>query len=258
MSSATLDVATLVVRLRAAGCVAAEEEARELLEAGGGDQDCLEGLLVRRLGGEPLAWITGVTRFCDLDVHVDPGVYVPRWQSEELARRAVVALPDRGTAVDLCTGSGALAAVIQRARPAARVLGTDLDPGCVACARRNGVDARLGDLFEAVPASWRGVVDLVVAVAPYVPRGELAQLPRDTFAFESTLAYDGGEQGTEILRRVIAGAADHLGVRGTLLLEVGGEQAALLADDLERHGFDPPELFFDEDGDLRGLQARAE
>ena len=94
-----------------------------------------------------------------------------------------------------------------------------------------------------------------MTVVPYVPSSELVHLPRDTFAFESTLAYDGGDDGTATLRRVVVEAPRYLRPGGTLLLELGGEQAHTLAEELERQGFDAAETFVDEDGDLRGLQA---
>ena len=107
-----------------AGFVAAEEEAAELLAAPGD----LEAMVARRLTGEPLAWITGTAPFCGLWIRVDPGVYVPRWQTEALAWRAVERLPTDGVAIDLCTGSGAIAKVLMTHRPGARVVASDVDP----------------------------------------------------------------------------------------------------------------------------------
>lgn len=137
----------LVERLERAGFVAAEEDADDLLRAAAGDAERLAALVERRLTGEPLAWITGEVGFGGRTVRIDPGVYVPRWHTEELARRAAVRLPDAGVAIDACTGSGAVAAALAAARPGARVLASDLDPTAVACARTNGVDARTGDLL---------------------------------------------------------------------------------------------------------------
>src|SRR4051812_49893341 len=104
------DREALATLLAGAGFVAAEDEAEELLARAGGDVELLGSLVERRLTGEPLAWITGSVSFCGLEIRVDPGVYVPRWQSEPLARRAVERLPAGGTPVDLCTGAGAVAA----------------------------------------------------------------------------------------------------------------------------------------------------
>jgi release factor glutamine methyltransferase len=231
------ELAELTARLERAGFVAAGEEAAELLAAPGD----LEAMVARRLTGEPLAWITGTAPFCGLWIRVDPGVYVPRWQTEALAWRAVERLPADGVAIDLCTGSGAIAKVLMTHRPLARVIASDVDPRAVACARSNGVEAYEGDLFEPLPDV---VADVIVGVVPYVPTPDLPLLQRDTFTFETPLAYDGGADGLDIVRRVIAEAPRHL--RGSLLLELGGDQASAL-------GGDP---ILDEEGDVRGIEIR--
>ncbi len=177
--------------------------------------------MARRLGGEPLAWLTGRTRFDGLEVRVDPGVYVPRWQSVPLAHRAAARLPEGGTAIDLCTGSGALALALHHARPGARVVATDVDPLAVACARANGVEAYVGDLFAPVPAVLEGRTDVVLAIVPYVPGPELRLLPRDTLSFEDARHYDGGPDGTTVLGRVAVEAPRFLRKGGALLLEIG-------------------------------------
>lgn len=248
------DPAGLTELLVAAGFLAAHEEADQLLAAAGGDNAVLGSLVERRLTGEPLAWITGRVVFCGADIGVHHGVYVPRWQSEALARRACERLPTTGIAVDVCTGSGAIAAVLSAARPAALVLATDIDERAVACAIANGVAARCGDLFDPLPATMRGRVDVVVSVAPYVPTLELPLLQRDTLTFESPLAYDGGPDGTDILRRVLTESSSFLRPGGALLLELGGDQAALLAPDLDRLGYGDATVLRDEEGDARGLE----
>ena len=230
----------LRARLERAGFVAAEEEAAELLAAGGD----LEALVARRLTGEPLAWITGTAPFCGLWIRVDPGVYVPRWQTEALAWRAVERLPADGVAIDLCTGSGAIAKVLMTHRPGARVIASDVDERAVACARSNGVEAYEGDLFEGLP---HVVADVVVGVVPYVPTPDLPLLQRDTFTFETPLAYDGGPDGLDFVRRVIAEAPAFLRPGGALLLELGGDQAA---------AFDAVDVIVDEEGDVRGIELR--
>jgi release factor glutamine methyltransferase len=248
-------VVELAAQLSRAGCVAAEEEAQELVERAGGEGPVLTALVERRLAGEPLAWITGRAAFGDLDLVVHPGVYVPRWQSVELARRAAARLPDDGAAIDLCTGTGAVAAALRTARPAARIAATDCDVRAVGCARANGVPATQGDLFDAVPSSFRGVTDVVVAVVPYVPSPALLLLPRDTLEFEDAAHYDGGPDGTDVLRRVAVAAPGFLRRGGALLLELGGDQAELLHPALEGLGYVSVETWSDEDGDLRGLAA---
>jgi release factor glutamine methyltransferase len=241
--------------LARAGFIAADEEAGELLASAAGDVEVLESLVRRRLTGEPLAWITGSVCFCGVDVRVDPGVYVPRWQSEQLARRAVERLPSNGLAIDVCTGSGALAKTLMTNRPGARVVASDVDERAVACATANGVEVYHGDLFAPLPQTLEGRVDVVVGVVPYVPTPDLPLLQRDTFTFESTLAYDGGVDGADILRRVLIDSRRFLRRGGALLLEIGGEQGPALGDDLARLGYVDVAILVDEDGDVRGLEA---
>jgi release factor glutamine methyltransferase len=251
---ALVDLESLTKLLADAGFVAADEEAEELLARAGGDAELLDALVQRRLTGEPLAWITGSVTFCGLRIRVDPGVYVPRWQSEALARRAAERLPDDGTAIDLCTGSGAIAKVLSTRRPGARVVATDIDERAVACARANGVDALRGDLFAPLPPELEGRVDVVVGVVPYVPTPDLPLLQRDTLTFETPLSYDGGDHGTAILRRVLADGRRFLRRGGALLLELGGDQVTLLRDDLQRLGYGDLVVLHDEDGDVRGIE----
>lgn len=245
----------LAERLSAAGFIAAEEEAHELLAYAAGDTKLLDSLLRRRLTGEPLAWIIGSISFCGVQIRIDPGVYVPRWQSEALARRAVERLPADGLAIDLCTGSGAIARILTRNRPGARVVASDVDDRSVACAMANGVEVYRGDLFAPIPSELKGRVDVVVGVVPYVPAPELPLLQRDTFAFESPLAYDGGQDGTDILRRVLRDSPRFLRRGGALLLELGGDQADALGGDLARLGYVDVSVLTDDEGDVRGIEA---
>ncbi len=250
----TFDLGALPARLASAGFVAAEEEAGELRARAAGDDQLLDALVARRLEGEPLAWITGSVSFCGLEIRVDPGVYVPRWQSEPLARRAAERLPDDGTAIDLCTGAGALARTLMARRPGARVVATDADERAVACAAANCVEVYRGDLFGPLPRALEGRADVVVAVVPYVPTSELPLLQRDTLTFESSLSYDGGLDGAGILRRVVAEGSRFLRRGGALLLELGDDQADVLSGDLERHGYVDIIILRDEEGDVRGLE----
>ncbi len=252
------ELAGLTQLLTGRGFLAAEEEAAELLAGAAGDRRRLEEIVARRLTGEPLAWITGAVSFCGVQVGVDRGVYVPRYQTEQLARRAVARLPRKGTAIDLCTGSGAIAKLMMVERPQARVVACDLDERAVACAGGNGAEVYRGDLFAALPSELEGRVDVVVAVVPYVPTDELGLLQRDTFKFEPTLSYDGGQEGTVVLRRAMTEARPFLRDGGALLLELGGEQADLIHDELVRLGYGEVAVLRDDDGDARGIEATFE
>jgi release factor glutamine methyltransferase len=246
---------SVVARLTAAGCIAAEEEAAELVTAAP-DAATIEVWLRRREEGEPLAWIIGSLEFCGHRLQVDPGVYVPRFQTEDLAHRAAALLPDRGRAVDLCTGAGAIAVHLMVQVPTARVVGIDIDVAAAKCARRNGVRVVVGDLDAPIGAAH--TFDLVTAVAPYVPTGDIRFLPRDVQRYEPRLALDGGLDGLALVRRVVAGAGRLLRPGGWLLIEVGGSQDALLRQTLAAHGFDQVGPWRDEDDDLRYVAARAD
>jgi release factor glutamine methyltransferase len=239
------------------GFFAPGAEADALLRASREGVGPIDELIVRRLGGEPLAWITGSVRFCDIRVHVDPGVFVPRPHTQALARRAAALLPAEGIAVDLCTGSGAVAAVLGVAHPRATVVATDVDPAAVACARRNGVSALLGNLDEPLPSSVRGRVDVMTAVVPYVPSEELHLLPRDVLAHETRTSLDGGPRGTAVLVRAADAAGRWVRPGGTALLELGGDQAGELATVLAGSGLSEIRVHRDADGQARAIEARA-
>lgn len=247
-------LASAVDRLAAAGCVAAAEEAAELVAAAP-DGSTLEAWIGRREQGEPTAWITGTVSFCGRRLYVAPGVYVPRVQSEELARRAAAVLPAGGRAIDFCTGAGAVAVSLKGLVPTAVVVGVDVDPAAAACARRNGVAAVVGDL--ASPLRLRNEFDLVTAVAPYVPTTDLRLLPADVQRYEPRGALDGGADGLDLVRRVIAAARHLLRPGGWVLTEVGGGQDSLLIPVCAAAGFDVVTPWWDDEGDLRGIAAQA-
>ena len=235
-TDASGDLRRTVAALQKAGCIAARDEAVELLAAPRGDRGALLELVACRCNGEPLAWLVGWTRFCGERVLVRPGVYVPRPQSEQLADEALARLPRCGLAVDLCTGSGAIAVVLGRRRPGARVA-TEIDPLAAACARDNGIEVIVGDMTAALPDEVRGRIDVVTAVVPYVPSDELRLLPCDIVTYEPKRALDGGVDGTDLLRRAILESVGLLRSGGSLLLELGGSEADLLAPLLAESGY---------------------
>ncbi|MHB1525634.1 MAG: N5-glutamine methyltransferase family protein [Candidatus Dormibacteria bacterium] len=251
------DLAEATRQLAAAGCIAPAEEAEELAAVALGDGAVLAGLVERRTTGEPLAWITGTVVFCGRSVVVTPGVFVPRWQSEPLAERAAELVPRNGRAIDLGTGSGALACVLVDRCPGASVLGTERDPVAAECARRNGITVVEGNLFEGVPVSWKGTVDVIIAVLPYVPTDEMAYLPRDVLAFEPTAALDGGHDGLVVVRRAVNEVREWLREGGHVLFEIGGHQAEALIPALFKAHLGNVRVMSDADGDPRGVEAVA-
>jgi release factor glutamine methyltransferase len=242
--------------LAAGGSVEPGAEADALLEAVNDGAGPIGRLVARRLEGEPLPWITGWVWFCGVRVLVEPGVFVPRPQTEALARRAVELLAADGIATDLCTGSGAIAVVLRAERPGATVIATDIDPVAVACARRNGVEALSGDLDEPLPLALRERVDVVTAVVPYVPTEELHLLPRDVLAYEPARALDGGPGGTALFERAARAAARWLRPGGTVLLELGGDQADELSATMAEAGLTAIRVHRDDEGRDRAIEAR--
>lgn len=220
----------LVTTLRAAGCVFAEDEARVLTEAaaeGGG----LAALTARRVAGEPLELVVGYAELCGIRVAVAPGVFVPRQRSSVLVRAAAAGLAPGDVAVDLCCGTGALGAVLLSAVPGLEVYAADVDPDAVACARRNLPPGRVfeGDLYDALPDDLRGRVTALVVNAPYVPTDEIALMPPEARDHEHRVALDGGVDGLDVQRGVVAGAGEWLAPGGRLLIETSAAQAPLTA-----------------------------
>ena len=248
----------LTARLRAAGCVFAEDEAALLAERADDDAH-LEALVARRVAGEPLEHVLGYVDFHGLRVAVDPGVFVPRQRTTLLVDEAVALgrragrpaqLSDGGpgsgpggrpeggrdgrTVVRAPRGAAAAAGLATAGGPggaeAAARHASDVDPAAVACAARNvgavGGTAYEGDLFDPLPAGLRGRVDLLLANVPYVPSGEIPLLPREARDHEAHVALDGGGDGLDVLRRVATEASAWLAPGGHLLTESGERQAA--------------------------------
>ncbi|MGW0118679.1 putative protein N(5)-glutamine methyltransferase [Streptomyces sp. NPDC003327] len=229
----------VVTRLRAAGCVFAEEEAEMLLATAAGPAE-LDAMVERRASGLPLEHVVGWADFAGLRVDVDPGVFVPRRRTEFLVGRAVELARPGAACVDLCCGSGAAAAVLLAAVPGAEVHAADIEPAAVVCARRN-VEPRgglvyEGDLFAPLPAALRGRVEVLVANVPYVPTEEVGLLPPEARDHEPLVALDGGADGLDVLRRVAAGAAAWLAPGGHLLFETSERQADAAVAAVTAHG----------------------
>jgi release factor glutamine methyltransferase len=222
-------VSTVVDRLRAAGCVYADDEAR-LLNSATSSSAALEALVARRVAGEPLEYLLGWVEFCGLRLTIEPGVFVPRRRTEFLARSAAAAIRPGEVLVDLCCGCGAIAAAVVAAVPGVEVHAVDVDEAAVRCARRNVAGTvHLGDLYRGLPDSLRGRVAVLTGNAPYVPTGAIATMAVEAREHEPRIALDGGPDGLDVLTRIAADATDWLVPGGWLFVESSTGQAPLLA-----------------------------
>lgn len=197
----------------------------------------------RRAAGLPLEHVLGWAEFCGLRIAVGPGVFVPRRRTEFLVQQAAALARPRAVVVDLCCGSGAVGAALVAALDRVELYAVDLDPAAVRCARRNvavaGGQVYEGDLYEPLPATLRGRVDVLVANAPYVPTEAIGQMPPEARMHEPRLALDGGADGLDVLRRVIAAAPPWLAPGGHLLVETSERQAPQLVEIVTRSGLIP-------------------
>lgn len=247
---------SLVARLRAAGCVFAEDEAALLMEAAPG-ADERESLVARRIAGEPLEHLLGWAAFRGLRIAVEPGTFVPRVRTELLADEALRAIAGLAhpVVVELCSGVAPVATAVAVERPDAEVHAADLDPNEVRVAARNleGIGrVHRGDLFEALPSALTGRVDVLVANAPYVPADEIAFMPSEARDHEPLLALDGGSDGLDLHRRIAAGAPEWLAPTGVLIIETSEEQAERTADAMRAAGLEP-RVVRDEDRDATAV-----
>jgi release factor glutamine methyltransferase len=249
----------IVTRLRAAGCVFAEDEAQLLISAAQTPAD-LAAMVDRRAAGLPLEHVLGWAEFCGLRIAVDPGVFVPRRRTEFLVSQAAAltrqaGAPARKAAdqaghagpgevpasqarpvviVDLCCGSGAVGIALAAALDPVELHAADVDPDAVTCACRNvaavGGQVYHGDLYEPLPAALRGRVGLLTANVPYIPTEQIGLLPAEARVHEPRVALDGGPDGLDVLRRVATAAPQWLAPGGHLLIETSEGQAAQAAE----------------------------
>ena len=234
----SVELDQIATRLRQAGCVFAEDEAGLLLAAEASPRE-LYSMVERRVAGEPLEHILGWTEFCGLKIIVEPGVFVPRRRTEFLVEQAATLARPGTVVIDLCCGSGAISAALLGRASEIELYAADLDPVAVRCAGRNiGARGRVcqGDLYEPLPAGIAGRVDLVVCNAPYVPTEAIAFMPGEARLHEPMMALDGGPDGLDVQRRVIADAPSWLVAGGHLLIETSRKQASSTAATLEQSG----------------------
>ncbi len=204
------------------------------LEAIADDTAELEQLVARRLDGEPLQYIEGSAAFGPLDLLVDERVLVPRPETEGLYEIASKMVRNPEVIVDLCTGSGALALALKREFPTAAVFATDISEDAIEVATENKYRNRLdiylavGDLFDPLPASLLGEVDLLVVNPPYIAENEYDSLPEDVKR-EPKVATIAGPTGLEVIQAIGASVSRWMRPGGVVVCEIGETQGTSAA-----------------------------
>ncbi|WP_289137849.1 putative protein N(5)-glutamine methyltransferase [uncultured Brevibacillus sp.] len=229
-------------KLRAAGCVFAEDEASILISAARTTAE-LDDMVNKRVAGFPLEHILGWAEFCGLRITVDAGVFIPRRRTELLVRHAISLAQSESVVVDLCCGSGALGAVIAVNLEWIELHAVDIDPVAVSCAHKNitGTNGHVyeGDLYEPLPSTLRNRVDILIANVPYVPTESIKLLPPEARIYEASVALHGGKDGLDVMRRVATDATLWLVPGGHLFVETSERQVPLVVEIFALSGLTP-------------------
>jgi release factor glutamine methyltransferase len=196
------------------------------------DPAAVEPLLVRRIAREPLALITGHREFWSLDFHVSPATLIPRPDSETLIEAALAAFahrPPPRTIIDLGTGTGCLLLALLTEFPSTFGIGLDLNPEAAALASRNATHLGLSDRSAFLASDWTnsltGRFDLIVSNPPYIPGPDIETLMPEVAHYEPKTALDGGVDGYDAYRVILAALPHHLAPTGSAILELGLGQA---------------------------------
>ncbi len=205
--------------------------------------ETIRALFRRRRTAEPVAYLRGEREFYGRPFRVDRRVLVPRPDTEILVEVALRRLRGRDLSarvLDLCTGSGCVAITLKLERPTLSVDATDLSPDAIAVARDNA--HRLGAIWNVRFAvgdllAPGGPYDLITANPPYIATSEIATLQADIRDHEPRLALDGGADGLDLVRRIVAAAPGWLAPGGALAMELGAGQAEEVVRLFEAHGF---------------------
>lgn len=202
----------------------------------------LSALFRRRLQGEPIAYLVGEREFFGLAMHVTPAVLIPRPDTELLVELALERLPQRGQALDLGTGSGAIAVVIAHMRPDVAMTALDVSQDALDVAASNAqrhgakVDFLRSDWYAALGDAAQPYLDLIVSNPPYIVAGD-AHLSQGDLRFEPITALTDHADGLSALRIIIDGASAYLKPDGWLLMEHGYDQSEAVRKLLAQRGF---------------------
>ncbi len=224
----------------------------------------MRDLVNQRAKHEPVAYLVGYREFLSLEFRVTKDVLIPRPETETLVLEAIAVLKPLPTpaVLDLCTGSGCVALAMAKNCPAATVTATDISPAALAIAAENATKHKVservafleGDLFAAVPGEM--LFDVILSNPPYIPSAEIATLDADVQQYEPRLALDGGGDGLDVIRRILAEAKAYLKPGGWLMFEFTPEQAATIQALATEGGYADVALVKDTAQQPRFLRAR--
>ena len=227
-------------RLREAGIDNAANEARWLFEGAG--EALFAERIERRIKGEPLQYILGTVPFHCIELHVGPGVLIPRPETEQLVEIALALPRPPGPICDLCTGSGAIALAMAHALKDVRFTGIDLSVEALEWAERNRTALSLknvsflqGDLYD--PLQEEDKFSMITANPPYVSPDEYSGLDSVVKDYEPRLALEAADNGLQVIRRIIEGASRHLLPGGVVIMEIGEKQGAAAKELFSKEGF---------------------
>lgn len=219
--------------------------------------DELDAAVIKRCSHYPLQYILGIWEFCHESYRITENTLIPRQDTEVLVETAAKLLPEKARFIDLCTGSGCVAISTLAMRPDCRAVAVDIFPETVEIAgenaEQNGVGERLGlmraDVFEPSFMEELGTFDCIISNPPYITT-EALELLDEELSFEPRAALDGGADGLDFYRQIISSYGKYLNHGGTMLFEIGFDQAESVSEIANANGYSC-EIFKDYGGNDR-------
>lgn len=230
----------VMAQLRAAGVPSPEADSRWLVQAFGEDPERLAAAVSRRASREPLQLILGTAAFRYLEVAVEPGVFIPRPETEVLVGLALDRLPGAGVVIEPCTGTGVIACAIASEGDPQRVVATDINADAVRLARRNAepwpvIEVHHASLFAGVDTGLQGGVDVLVCNPPYLDPAQMAAADPEVRNHDPVESLVGGASGWEVIADLVAAAPHWLSPGGWILIEDDPSRVDQTVQALEHH-----------------------
>ena len=209
-------------------------------------QEKYRDLILERIKGMPVQYLTNTKEFMSLPFYVDQNVLIPRNDTEVLVEKALELIDEKESMIlDMCTGSGCIAISIAYYKKKSKVLGLDLSAPAMKVAqyntRLNGVDDRVyfiqSNLFESLQEDYLSKFDMIISNPPYIPTEDISRLEVEVKAYEPFMALDGGKDGLDFYRKIIEKSKAYLKDKGILIFEIGYNQGKAVTEIFKSHGF---------------------